>query len=44
MSLIDSILEEQQLLSNRSIANYIIDTTELKPKELKRKNQTSFRR
>ena len=43
MSLIDSILEEQQLLSNiRSIANYIIDTTELKPKELKERIKRHF--
>ena len=43
MSLIDSILEEQQLLSNiRSIANYIIDTTELKPKELKERIKRRF--
>ena len=43
MSLIDSILEEQQLLSNiRSIANYIIDTTELKPKELKERIKRCF--
>lgn len=32
----DSILEEKQLLSNiRTIANYIVDTTQLTTKELK---------
>ena len=36
MSLMDSILEEKQLLSNiRTIANYIVDTTQLTTKELK---------
>ena len=38
MSLMDSILEEKQLLSNiRTIANYIVDTTQLKTKELQRR-------
>lgn len=33
MSLMDSILEEKQLLSNiRTIANYIVDTTQLTTK------------
>ena len=35
-SLIESINEERKHLSEiRSIANYVIDTTQLKPKELK---------
>ena len=34
-SLIDAINEEREHLSEiRSIANYVIDTTKLKPKEL----------
>ena len=42
-SLIDSIVEERQLLSNiRTIANYIIDTTNIKVKDLKEKIKKKF--
>ncbi|PNZ90583.1 RNase adapter RapZ [Staphylococcus devriesei] len=43
-SLIDSIVEERQLLSNiRTIANYIIDTTNIKVKDLKEKIKKKFK-
>lgn len=43
MSLMDSILEEKQLLSNiRTIANYIVDTTQLTTKELKARVKEKF--
>ncbi|UDI78835.1 RNase adapter RapZ [Staphylococcus taiwanensis] len=43
MSLIDSILEERQMLSRiRTIANYIVDTTNLKTKELKERVKKKF--
>ena len=39
----DSILEEKQLLSNiRTIANYIVDTTQLTTKELKARVKEKF--
>ncbi len=44
MSLIDAILEERQLLSRiRTFANYIVDTTDLKTKELKEKVKKKFK-
>ncbi|MCI2773622.1 RNase adapter RapZ [Staphylococcus petrasii] len=44
MSLIDSILEERQLLSRiRTFANYIVDTTNLSVKELKERVKKKFK-
>lgn len=44
MSLIDSILEERQLLSRiRTFANYIVDTTNLSIKELKDRVKKKFK-
>ncbi|PNZ71130.1 RNase adapter RapZ [Staphylococcus croceilyticus] len=44
MSLIDSILEERQLLSRiRTFANYIVDTTNLTIKELKDRVKKKFK-
>ncbi len=44
MSLIDSILEERQLLSRiRTFANYIVNTTDLTTKELKERVKKKFK-
>ena len=44
VSLIDAIEEERQLLSRiRTIANYIVDTTTMKPKELRTRVNKYFK-